>query len=164
MTRTDDAARAQYTAETTERGAFNRQGVAFQDRITADGRDGFKAESGRYHLYVSLACPWAHRALIDRVTDADIRLFPTLVRFDAVCVGHFKCNLRRLVDYPNLWAYARDLYAQPGFGETTNFDHIRRHYYQTQDQLNPSRIVPKGPAVDWSAPHDRSGRSRLGGT
>jgi glutathionyl-hydroquinone reductase len=321
-THTEEQTRAQYTAETSATGAFNRQGVAFQDRITADGISGYKAEPGRYHLYVSLACPWAHRALIvrtikglehvitmsvvdpirdergwafresedgtygpdpvngfhflsetylatdpdyqgrhtvpciwdrqtgriatndfhtiphqletefeafagddvdlypvalrgeidainavvyehvnngvykcgfatsqeayeeafdalfrtldelearlasqrflvgDHLTDADIRLFPTLVRFDAVYVGHFKCNLRRLVDYPNLWAYARDLYARPGFGETTNFDHIKRHYYQTHEQLNPSRIVPKGPAIDWTAPHDRQ---RLGG-
>jgi putative glutathione S-transferase len=321
-THTEEQTRAQYTAETSATGAFNRQGVAFQDRITADGSSGYKAEPGRYHLYVSLACPWAHRALIvrklkglehvitmsvvdpirdergwafresedgtygpdpvngfhflseaylatdpdyqgrhtvpciwdrqtgriatndfhtiphqletefeafagndvdlypvalrgeidainavvyehvnngvykcgfatsqeayeeafdalfrtlddlearlasqrflvgDHLTDADIRLFPTLVRFDAVYVGHFKCNLRRLVDYPNLWAYARDLYARPGFGETTNFDHIKRHYYQTHEQLNPSRIVPKGPAIDWTAPHDRQ---RLGG-
>jgi putative glutathione S-transferase len=94
-----------------------------------------------------------------QLTEADIRLFTTLVRFDAVYVGHFKCNLRRLVDYPNLWAYARDLYQTPGFGETVNFDHIKRHYYMTHDQLNPSRIVPTGPAVDWNEPH---GRERLG--
>ena len=320
-TRTEEAPRPQFTAETTAGGAFKRQGIAFQDRITADGRGGYKAEPGRYHLYVSLACPWAHRAMIvrtlkglepvitisvvdpirdergwafregpdgshgpdpvngfnylseaylatdpdyqgrytvpciwdratgrivtndfhtiphqletefdaftgaeinlypeplrpeidginavvyehvnngvykcgfatsqdayeeafdalfrtldelearlasqrflvgDTVTDADIRLFPTLARFDAVYVGHFKCNLRRLVDYPNLWGYARDLYRRAAFGETTNFDHIKRHYYQTHGQLNPTRIVPKGPAVDWLAPHDRE---RLG--
>jgi len=91
-----------------------------------------------------------------QLTEADIRLFPTLVRFDAVYVGHFKCNLRRLVDYPNLWSYARDLYQRPGFGETVNFDHIKRHYYMTHDHINPTRIVPKGPVVDWTAPHDRA--------
>jgi putative glutathione S-transferase len=91
----------------------------------------------------------------DQITEADIRLFTTLVRFDAVYYGHFKCNLRRLVDYPNLWAYARDLYQRPGFGETVNYDHIKRHYYMTHEQLNPMRIVPKGPAIDWMAPHDR---------
>ena len=90
-----------------------------------------------------------------QVTEADIRLFPTLVRFDAVYYGHFKCNLRRLVDYPNLWGYARDLYQRPGFGDTVNFDHIKRHYYMTHDQINPTRIVPRGPLVDWLAPHDR---------
>jgi glutathionyl-hydroquinone reductase len=309
----------QFPAETSADGAFVRQRYAFRDRITADGSSGFPAEAGRYHLYVSLACPWAHRAIIvrkllgledaistsvvdpvrdekgwafregdghgpdpvcgfqflseaylrtdptyegrytvpciwDRVTqrlvtnnypditidfetqltafhrpgapdlypehlraeidavnavvyeevnngvyragfatsqakydaavealfarldwlearladrrhlvgtqltEADVRLFTTLARFDAVYVGHFKCNLRRLVDYPNLWGYARDLYQRPGFGETVSFDHIKRHYYMTHDQLNPTRIVPRGPLVDWSAPH---GRERL---
>jgi glutathionyl-hydroquinone reductase len=103
----------------------------------------------------------AHRRYLvgNRLTEADIRLYPTLARFDAVYHGHFKCNLRRLVDYPNLWAYARDLYAHPGFGETTDFDQIKRHYYGTHPQLNPTRIVPIGPAIDWTAPH---GREALG--
>ena len=91
----------------------------------------------------------------DRLTEADICLFPTLVRFDAVYHGHFKCNLRRLVDYPHLWAYARDLYQRPGFGDTVDFDQIKRHYYMTHPQLNPTRIVPQGPVVDWLAPHGR---------
>src|SRR4051812_10862814 len=308
---------AQFPAETAPDGAFVRQRHRFRDRITADGSSGYPAEAGRYHLYVSLACPWAHRTIIvrgllgledtismsvvdpirdekgwafregrghgvdpvcgfaylsepylrsdpsftgrvtvpciwDRVTEhivtnnypditidfetqftafhragapdlypeslraeidevnavvyedvnngvyragfsttqakyeqavtalfarldwvearlatqrylvgtqlteADIRLFTTLVRFDAVYVGHFKCNLRRLVDYPNLWGYARDLYQRRGFGDTVDFDHIKRHYYMTHDQLNPTRIVPLGPIVDWSAPHDRA--------
>lgn len=307
---------AQFSAETNEAGAFVRQAYSIRDRITADGSSGFPAEAGRYHLYVSLACPWAHRAIIvrrllrlesvismsvvdpirdergwafregpgyshdpindfqflsdaylltdpdytgrytvpciwDRVTgrlvtnnypditidfetqftafhgpdapdlypealrseidainaliyedvnngvykagfaasqeayntavealfarldwleqrlagqrylvgsqltEADIRLFTTLARFDIVYVGHFKCNLRRLVDYPNLWAYARDLYQTHGFGETVNVDHIKRHYYMTHDKLNPTRIVPQGPIVDWTAPHQR---------
>jgi putative glutathione S-transferase len=311
---------AQFPAETGADGAFVRQRYSIRDRITADGSSGFPAQAGRYHLYVSLACPWAHRAIIVRkllgledvvtmsvvdpirdergwafregpghgpdpvcafqflseaylrtdpsytgrytvpciwdretqrlvtnnypditidletqftafhrpgapdlypeplraeidevsqivyrevnngvyragfatsqpayeaavdglfarldwleerlagqrylvggqLTEADIRLFTTLARFDAVYVGHFKCNLRRLVDYPNLWAYARDLYQRPGFGETVDFDHIKRHYYMTHDQLNPTRIVPKGPLMDWDAPH---GRERLG--
>jgi putative glutathione S-transferase len=311
---------AQFPAETGADGAFVRQRYSIRDRITADGSSGFPAEAGRYHLYVSLACPWAHRAIIvrtllgledvismsvvdpirdergwafregaghgpdpvcdfqflseaylrtdpaytgrytvpciwdrqtqrlvtnnypditidfetqftafhrpgapdlypealraeidevsqivyrevnngvyragfatsqaayeaavdglfarldwlearlagqrylvgDQLTEADIRLFTTLARFDAVYVGHFKCNLRRLMDYPSLWAYARDLYQRPGFGETVDFDHIKRHYYMTHDQLNPTRIVPKGPLMDWDAPH---GRERLG--
>jgi len=296
-------------------GAFVRQENAFRNRITADGSSGYKAEPGRYHLYVSLACPWAHRAMIVRkllkledvitmsvvnpirdergwafgdgpgfsedpirgfeflseaylatdpdyqgrwtvpavwdrateaivtndypvittqletefvdfaepgvdlypealrpeidrlgeelfenvnngvykagfattqrayeeafdalfktlddlerrlstrrylvghqLTEADIKLFPTLVRFDAVYFGHFKCNLRRLVDYPNLWGYTRDLYNRPGFGDTVDFDHIKRHYYATHDNINPTRIVPKGPDLDWTAPHKR---------
>ena len=308
---------AQFPAETSATGAFVRQSYRFRDRITADGSSGFPAAAGRYHLYVSLACPWAHRAIIVRqllglegaismsvvdpvrdergwalrdgpghardgvcgfeflseaylrtdpayagrytvpciwdrergrlvtnnypditidleteftafhrpgapslypaplraeidavnavvyadvnngvyragfatsqgaydeavralfarldwlearlagqrylvggqLTEADVRLFTTLVRFDAVYVGHFKCNVRRLVDYPSLWGYARDLFQQPAFGETVSFDHIKRHYYLTHDRLNPSRIVPAGPAVDWAAPHDRA--------
>jgi putative glutathione S-transferase len=90
--------------------------------------------------------------------EADVRLFPTLVRFDAVYYLHYKCNLRRLVDYHHLWAYARDLYQRPGFGDTTDFDQIKRHYYQSQDWINPGRIVPKGPFANWLAPH---GRDRL---
>ncbi|WP_103936930.1 glutathione S-transferase family protein [Thermomonospora echinospora] len=93
-----------------------------------------------------------------QLTEADIRLYPTLVRFDSVYHGHFKCNLRRLVDYPHLWAYTRDLYSRPAFHETTDFDHIKRHYYMTHPHINPSRIVPKGPLLDWTAPH---GRDRL---
>ncbi|MBV9281706.1 MAG: glutathione S-transferase family protein [Chloroflexi bacterium] len=306
----------QFAPETGADGSFVRQEYTIRDRFSADGSSGFRAEPARYHLYVSLACPWAHRSVIVRrllgledvislsvidpirdergwafrdgpghsvdpvngfaflseaylatdpaytgrytvpciwdrqthrlvtnnfpditidfetqftayhapggpdlypeplraeidringmvyenvndgvyrcgfattqaayerafdalfarldwledrlseqrflvghqITEADVRLFPTLVRFDAVYYSHFKCNLRRLVDYPNLWGYARDLYQRPGFGDTVNFDHIKRHYYMTHEQLNPTRIVPKGPAVDWSAPHDR---------
>ncbi|CAN5766652.1 glutathione S-transferase C-terminal domain-containing protein [soil metagenome] len=309
----DTRSTAQFPAETSTDGAFVRQRYRFRDRITADGSSGYKAEPGRYHLYVSLACPWAHRTIIvrrllgledtismsvvdpirdekgwafregrghtddpvcgfaylseaylrsdptftgrvtvpciwDRVTErivtnnypditidfeteftafhragardlypaalrpeideinalvyenvnngvyragfsttqakyeeavialfarldwlearlatrrylvgellteADIRLFTTLVRFDAVYVGHFKCNLRRLVDYEHLWRYARDLYQQPGFGDTVDFDHIKRHYYMTHDHLNPSRNVPLGPLVEWPSP------------
>lgn len=85
----------------------------------------------------------------DRLTEADIRLWTTLARFDAVYVTHFRCNIRRLVDYPRLWAYARDLYALPGFGETTDFGHIKRHYFESHARLNPSGIVPLGPEMDW---------------
>lgn len=95
----------------------------------------------------------------DRLTDADIRLFPTLARFDAVYHYHFKCNLRRLTDYPNLWAYARDLYQRPGFGETVDFAEIKRHYFMTHPHINPTRIVPIGPSVDWNEPHGREALS-----
>ena len=310
-------ATAQVPSEMSATGAFVRQDYTIRDRITADGSSGFPAVPGRYHLYVSLACPWAHRSIIvrrllgleavismsvvdpirdargwafrdgpgysqdpvngfhflseaylatdphysgrytvpclwDRVSrrlvsnnypdltidfetqfqayqrpdapdlypaalrpeidainaviyedvnngvykagfatsqtayeqavqalfarldwleerlshqrylvgtqlsEADIRLFTTLVRFDVVYVGHFKCNLRRLIDYPHLWGYARDLYQRPGFGDSVNFDHIKRHYFMTHDQINPSRIVPLGPIVDWIAPHPRA--------
>jgi putative glutathione S-transferase len=302
-------------------GAFVREDSRFRDRVTADGASGFKAEPGRYHLYVSLACPWASRTLIvralkkledaislsivdphmgeegwafsdgpgcipdtvngfdflhqvytaakpdytgrvtvpvlwdkerrtivnnesseivrmlnsefdafgdaaldfypeplrpeidavnatvydhvnngvykagfattqaayerafdalfatldalearlarqrylvgDRITEADWRLFTTLVRFDPVYHGHFKCNLRRLADYPNLWGYTRDLYQVPGVAATVNLDHIKRHYYGSHRTINPTGIVPKGPAIDFAAPHARDRGFRL---
>jgi putative glutathione S-transferase len=303
-----------YDTKSTE-GKFERKESAFRNHVTADGSSSFKAEKGRYHLYVSLACPWAHRTLIFRklkkleniitlsivdplmgaqgwqfsnnpgaipdpihsakymhqiytaadpdytgrvtvpvlwdketgtivsnesaeiirmlnsefnafgdssidyypeplrdkidevnaivyqsvnngvykcgfattqeaydeafealfntldrleellgkernlvgpeITEADWRLFTTLVRFDPVYVGHFKCNLRRIADYPNLSNYLRDLYQQPGIAETVNLDHIKRHYYWSHETINPTRIVPKGPEINYSAPHDR---------
>jgi putative glutathione S-transferase len=90
----------------------------------------------------------------DQITEADWRLFPTLVRFDAVYYSHFKCNRRRLIDYPNLWSYTRDLYQQPGIAATVAMEQIKRHYYTTHDFLNPSRIIPDGPALDFTAPPD----------
>ena len=311
-------AEAQFPNETDEKGAFVRQSSAFRDWVTADGSSGFPAESGRYHLYVSLACPWASRAVIYRklkgledaismtvvdpvrdergwrffpgdpdpingfeflsesylltdpdfdgrvtvpvlwdretnravnnesseiirmlnsefdafagrpevdfypedlrgeidrindrvypeinngvyrcgfattqeayeqafielfesldwiegilednrylvgptITEADWRLFVTLIRFDAVYVGHFKCNQRRIADYPNLSGYVRDLYQHPGIRETVDFDHIKRHYYVTHPQINPTGVVPMGPLLDLESP---SGREHLGG-
>lgn len=312
---TAGAAAAQFPRESDRRGAFVRQESRFRDWVTADGSSGYPAQPGRYHLYVSLACPWASRTLIylqlkglrdaigvtvvdplrdergwrftdeepdpvngfrylseayersdpafdgrvtvpvlwdketgrivnnesaeiirmlntawdewgdasvdlypaelreqidaldariyetvnngvyragfatsqeayeeafdalfatldwlderlatrryllgERITEADWRLFVTLVRFDAVYVGHFKCNLRRIADYAHLSGYLRDLYQQPGIAATVDFDHIKRHYYMTHPQLNPTRIVPAGPALDLDAPH---GRDRL---
>lgn len=95
-----------------------------------------------------------------QITEADWRLFVTLVRFDAVYHGHFKCNIRRIVDFPQLSGYLRDLYQQPGIAETVNFAHIKRHYYMTHDGLNPTRIVPAGPQQDLTAPHGRDGVGR----
>ena len=301
--------------ETSPEGGFVRQRSEFRDRVSADGSTGFRAEPGRYHLYVSLACPWAHRTVIvrrlkglegvislsvvdplrdergwrfgdgpgfdpdpvngfdylseayfasdpsfagrvsvpvlwdrqterivsnesadivvmlnsewdewgdasvdlyprdlraeidatnelvyetvnngvykagfartqeayeeavwplfetlaaledrlsgqrflagERVTLADWRLFTTLLRFDAVYFVHFKCNLRRLVDHPSLWAFARELYQWPGVAATVDFDHIKRHYYMTHDSVNPTAIVPVGPELDFRAPHGR---------
>ena len=92
----------------------------------------------------------------DVLTEADWRLFTTLVRFDAVYVGHFKCNVRRLADYVNLWGYARELYAWPGVRGTVNFQHIKGHYYMSHPTINPSGIVPVGPAIDWDAPAVRA--------
>ncbi|AIE72682.1 MULTISPECIES: glutathione S-transferase family protein [unclassified Synechocystis] len=88
----------------------------------------------------------------DQITEADWRLFTTLIRFDAVYVGHFKCNLRRIQDYPNLWRYLRDLYQQPGVAETVNFQHIKGHYYESHLTINPTGIVPMGPVLDLFAP------------
>ncbi len=298
------------------KGRFVRQGSAFRNWVSANGGTGFKAESGRYHLYVSHACPWAHRTLIfrslkglkdiisvsvveplmlengwsfapdgdavnnsrylyevyrkanprytgrvtvpvlwdkqsgtivnnesaeiirmfnrefdhlgadtsldfypealrdeidainaevyatvnngvyragfatsqeayeeafdflfgaldrlearlagqrylvgDRLTEADWRLFTTLLRFDPVYYGHFKCNKRRLADYPNLWAYTRELYQIPGVAETVHMDHIKGHYYGSHRTINPTGVVPKGPDIDFAEPH---GRERLG--
>jgi putative glutathione S-transferase len=304
----------------TSGGAFVRPESAFRDRVTADGAAGFPAAAGRYHLYVSFACPWAHRTLVvralkgledalpvsavdpdyvpngwkftgaagttldrangcgflhevyrlarsdytgrvtvpvlwdtqkrtivnnesseiirminrefdafatqafpdlypaelraeidsvndrvyrtvnngvyragfataqdkydeavtalfdsldwlesllatrrwlcgDRFTEADVRLWTTLVRFDAVYCGHFKCNLRRLVDYPALWGYTRDIYALPGVAGTVDIAQIKTHYYVSQVKVNPTRVVPKGPLLDLRTPHDRA---RLG--
>jgi len=302
--------------QSDKEGRFIRPKTQFHDRVTADGSSGFRAEVGRYHLYVSLACPWAHRTLIlrklkkledvvslsvvdhfmgdqgwcftanpgciadhvngasflheiyvkarpdytgrvtvpvlwdkhtqtivnnesreimrmfdtefeafadtgvgfypsvlreqidqtidrlyepinngvyrtgfattqraydeavsdlfaaldhweeqlarrrylcgDLITEADWCLFTTLIRFDLVYVGHFKCNLRRIVDYPNLWNYLKQLYQIPGVAETCNFNHIKRHYYESHRLLNPRGIVPAGPIIDFTEPHNRN--------
>jgi glutathionyl-hydroquinone reductase len=301
-------------------GKFNEIPTTFRDRVTADGSSGFKAEAGRYHLYVSLACPWAHRTLImrelkglndaisvsivdpimsdkgwmfskapgaiadsvnhaqylqeiyvkadakytgrvtvpvlwdkqtqtivnnesrqiirmfdvefaelatqkidlyprnlqqkidetidaiylpinagvyrsgfatsqaayeeavtelfesldqwetvlskqrylcgEQLTEADVCMFVTLYRFDSVYHGHFKCNLRRILDYPNLWNYLKDLYQRPEFKVTCNLDYIKRGYYMSMTEINPNRIVPKGPIIDFDERHDRD-RLRL---
>ena len=92
----------------------------------------------------------------DSVTEADVRLFTTLVRFDAVYHGHFKCNRNKLTEMPNLWGYARDLYSIPEFGDTIDFDQIKAHYYVVHTDINPTGIVPKGPDESlWQTPHDR---------
>jgi len=305
--------KAQFQAETNEQGAFVRQQSAFRETVTADGSSGFKAEPGRYHLYVSYACPWASRTIIlrqlkgledvipmtvvdpvrdgrgwrffdddpdpvnafefvseaylktepdfggrvtvpllwdkqgnravnnesseiirmlnsefnewaenpdldlypedlrpsidqlnhriyesinngvyrcgfatkqhtyeeafvelfealdwaddilgekryltgDQITEADWRFFVTLIRFDAVYVGHFKCNQRRIADYDNLSGYLRDLYQQPGIDGTVDLDHIKRHYYVTHPSINPTQIVPMGPVLDLDSPPSR---------
>jgi glutathionyl-hydroquinone reductase len=295
----------------TVNGEFVRRDSQFRDRVTADGSSGYPAEEGRYHLYVSSACPWAHRTIIfrklkrlehaismtvvdpvmadhgwtlaggadtvngfrhlhqvytkarsdytgrvsvpvlwdkerrtivnnespeiirmlnsafdaltnvradfypaelrpaidrvndlvypninngvyrsgfattqaayeeafrnvfgaldeieailsrqryvagDQATEADWRLFPTLIRFDAVYYSHFKCNLRRIADYPNLSNYLRDLYQVPGVADTVSIEHIKKHYYMSQRKVNPTGIVPLGPELDFSAAHDR---------
>ncbi|MGD9852849.1 MAG: glutathione S-transferase family protein [Nitrospirales bacterium] len=307
--------RAQFPDEQSGDGSYQRQDDIFRDWVTEDGSSGYPAEAGRYHLYVSLACPWAHRTIIlrklkrlesvigmtvvdpirdekgwafrpgpghspdpvngftflseayaemdpgyrgrvtvpvlwdcrtgrlvsnsdddimrmfnsafnrftdsrkdfypqdlrdeidrlnddiyervnngvyragfatsqksyesavrrlfealdelddrlsrqrflfgDRIVATDWRLFVTLIRFDAVYHGHFKCNLRRIVDYPNVYGYVKDLYQHDGVSTTVNFDHIKRHYYITHDDINPTGIVPLGPVQDFTTPHGR---------
>ena len=97
----------------------------------------------------------------DHITEADVRLFTTLARFDAVYHGHFKCNRNKLIEMPALWGYARDLFQTPGFGDTTDFAQIKKHYYVVHSDINPTQIVPKGPDLSgWLTPH---GREALGG-
>ena len=95
----------------------------------------------------------------DRLTEADWRLFTTLVRFDAVYHLHFKCNRKRIIDYPNLWGYARELYQQPGVADTVGMAHIVRHYHFSHDSINPHRIIPINPVIDFTMPHGRDQRS-----
>jgi putative glutathione S-transferase len=128
------------------RSGFARSQAAYDEAVTA--------------LFATLGDLEARLAdrtylLGEQLTEADIRLWPTLARFDTVYVTHFKTNLRRLVDYPQLWDYARLLYQQPAFRSTTNFDHIKRHYFVTHPHLTPTRIVPAGPLLDWEAPTQR---------
>ncbi len=128
-------------------------------------RAGFARSQGAYeHAFAALfgTFDWledllgGRRYLLgERITEADWRLFPTLVRFDEVYNLHFRCNKRRLVDYPNMWAYARELYQQDGIAATVAMAQIKRHYYTTHDDLNPKRIIPVGPGYDWSEPHGR---------
>ena len=132
-------------------------------------RAGFATTQASYEeafAAVFATLDWLEQRLADRrylmgatLTEADIRLYTTLVRFDAVYHGHFKCNLRRIVDYPVVSAYLRDLYQTPGFGDTTDLQHIKHHYYESHPTINPTGIVPVGPALDFSSPH---GRERLG--
>ncbi len=115
------------------------------------------------------ALDWVEERLEDRrylmgdhITEPDIRLFTTLVRFDPVYHGHFKCNRNKLTEFPNLWAYARDLFQTPGFGDTVDFDQIKAHYYVVHEDVNPTQIVPSGPELqNWLFPH---GRDTLGGS
>lgn len=142
----------------------------FNDRIYGTVNNGvYKAgfattqkayEAAVAPLFDSLDWLDAHLAdnrylLGEQLTEADWRLFTTLVRFDTVYHGHFKCNRRRLVDYPHLWAYTRALYQHPGVAETVHMDHITRHYHYSHETINPHRIVPIGPKLDFDAPHGR---------
>ncbi len=144
--------------------------VVYQTVNNGVYRSGFASTQDQYHEAVtalfatldSLDQRLARQRFLlgDAITEADVRLWVTLARFDAVYYSHFKASLRRIADYPSLWDYARDLYSRPAFRDTTNFDHIKRHYYTTHPHLNPSRIVPDGPLLDWDAPHGREAGQR----
>ncbi|NLS09338.1 glutathione S-transferase family protein [Nesterenkonia sp. MY13] len=135
-------------------------------------RAGFAGSQKAYNdAYQRLfdALDWAEERLATRrylmgehITEADVRLFTTLVRFDPVYHGHFKCNRNKLTEFPNLWGYARDLFQTPGFGDTVDFDQIKEHYYVVHEDINPTQIVPVGPDLEnWLSPH---GREKLGGS
>jgi glutathionyl-hydroquinone reductase len=145
--------------------------VVYRDVNNGVYRAGFATEQKAYEeAYEALFARWDwlaerlrnQRYLVgDAITEADVRLFPTLVRFDAVYHGHFKCNRNKLTEDPVLWAYARDLFQTPGFGDTVVFSHIKQHYYVVHRTINPTGIVPAGPELSgWLTPH---GRGALGG-
>lgn len=130
----------------------------------ADGQDAYEeAYEALFRRLEEMSGRLADRRYLvgDTITEADIRFFTTLVRFDAVYHGHFKCNRRKLAEDPVLWAYARDLYQTPGFGDTVDFHHIKQHYYRVHTGINPTGIVPAGPDLSgWLTPHQRE---QLGG-
>jgi putative glutathione S-transferase len=160
---TDDAPDLYPAGRRAEIDAMNE--VVYENVNNGVYRAGFAGSQDQYHLWVTRVFATLDELedrladgrylLGDAITEADVRLWVTLARFDAVYYSHFKANLRRLSDYPNLWGYARDLYSMPAFRETTRFDHIKRHYFMTHPHLNPSRIVPDGPLLDWDSPHSR---------
>ena len=128
-----------------------KAGFATEQSVYAEAAEGVFNELDRLEERLS-----HHRFLFGTVPlETDWRLFVTLIRFDAVYVGHFKCNVRRIVDYPNLWGYLRDLYQFRNVASTVDLDHIKRHYYMTHDEINPTRIVPIGPALELTSAHGR---------
>jgi putative glutathione S-transferase len=135
-----------------------RAGFATSQHAYEEAFDGLFEELDRLEQLLS-----ANRYLTgEYLTEADIRLFTTLIRFDAVYHGHFKCNLRRIADYPNLSNWLREIYQWPGIAETVSFEHIKNHYYGSHKTINPSGIVPKGPAQDFTVAHDRARLSGKG--
>lgn len=125
---------------------FARSQAAYDEAVTAlfDTLDMVEARLSQHRYLVG-----------NTLTEADWRLFPTLVRFDPVYHGHFKCNVRRVIDYPNMYNYLKDLYQVPSVAETVDFEHIKNHYYGSHESINPSRIVAKGPVMELDLPHDR---------
>lgn len=128
-----------------------RTGFATTQEAYEEAFDGLFVALDKVELHLSQS-----RYLIgDQITEADWRLFTTLIRFDAVYVGHFKCNLKRIADYPNIQGYMKDLYQVPGVKPTVNFEHIKRHYYFSHEGINPTQVIPKGPNLDLDSPHGR---------
>lgn len=135
-----------------------RAGFATSQSAYEEAFDGLFAELDRLEALLD-----ANRYLVgEYLTEADIRLFTTLIRFDAVYHGHFKCNLRRIADYPNLSNWLREIYQWPGIAETVDFEHIKNHYYGSHKTINPTGVVPKGPAQDFTVAHDRARLSGKG--
>ncbi|VVN46835.1 Glutathionyl-hydroquinone reductase YqjG [Pseudomonas fluorescens] len=135
-----------------------RAGFATSQSAYEEAFDGLFAELDRLEALLG-----ANRYLVgEYLTEADIRLFTTLIRFDAVYHGHFKCNLRRIADYPNLSNWLREIYQWPGVAETVDFEHIKNHYYGSHKTINPTGVVPKGPAQDFTGSHDRARLSGKG--
>ncbi|GAB4393344.1 MAG: glutathione S-transferase family protein [Gammaproteobacteria bacterium] len=127
-------------------------GFATEQPVYEQAYDELFAALDHYEQHLS-----QHRYLVGKqITEADWRLFVTLIRFDAVYVGHFKCNKKRIADYPNLHNYIRELYQYPGVADTVNFEHIKQHYYRSHITINPTQIVPKGPELTFNAAHDRA--------
>jgi putative glutathione S-transferase len=153
--RTEIDAMAEANFHAINNGVY-KAGFATSQEAYEDAFDALFARLDELERHLS-----ARRYLVgDQLTEADVRLFTTLVRFDAAYHGHFKCNQRKLTEYDALWAYARDLFARPGFGDTTDFAQIKTHYYYTHDKINPTRIVPKGPDLSgWAQPSGRAGLS-----
>jgi putative glutathione S-transferase len=133
------------------RAGFARRQAAYEEAATAlfDTLDWLEVRLSRQRWLMG-----------DVLTEADIRLFTTLIRFDIVYHGHFKCNRRKLIEYPALWGFTRDLYQAPGVAETVHLDHIARHYHYSHESINPTRIVPIGPVLDLRAPHGREALRR----
>jgi putative glutathione S-transferase len=149
----DEIDRINDTVYTTVNNGVYRAGFATSQQAYEEAARGIFTTLDELETRLS-----GQRYLVGRhITEADWRLFTTLIRFDTVYYSHFKCNLRRIADYPNLWNYLRDLYQVPGVAETVSIDHIKRHYYGSQRQVNPTGIVPIGPLIDFTQPHD-SGR------
>ena len=145
-----------WESEVSDDGEFVRHQTSFRDQIRADGSTEFEPAGGRYHegpVTVPVLWDKASNRIVNN--EADVRLFTTLVRFDSVYVAHFKTNRQRIVDYPNIWGFTRDIYQLPGVAETVDMAHIKSHYFESHTHINPFGIVPDGPLLNFDEPHNR---------